>query len=127
MTQQRAKGKKAGLFSEAEAEYLAENFICRLATVSPSGQPHVVPVSYRFDGKSIHFGGWNLKHSLKFRNLADNAHVAIVVDDIVSSRPWKARGLEIRGTAEPYVSGGETRVRIEPKEVRGWGLGGSAK
>ena len=123
MTQQRSGSKGTGLFSEAEAEYLAENFIGRLATTSSTRQPHAVPVSYRFDGKSINFGGWNLKNSLKFKNLAQNPRVAIVVDDIVSTRPWRVRGVEVRGTAEAYVSGGETRVRINPKEVRSWGLG----
>lgn len=126
MTQQTRGSRGTSTFSEAEAEFLAENFIGRLATVSPSGQPHVVPVSYRFDGRSIYFGGWNLKGSLKFRNLARNPLVAMVVDDIVSTRPWRVRGVEVRGTAEQDDGNGETRVKINPKEVRSWGLGEKA-
>ena len=61
--------KADGLFSEAEAEFLAENFIGRLATVSSGLQPHVVPVAYRFDGSGLTFGGWNMEKSLKFKNL----------------------------------------------------------
>lgn len=49
--------KDSELFSDAEAEYLAENFIGRMATSSKAGQPHVVPVNYRFDGRTITFGG----------------------------------------------------------------------
>ena len=110
-------------FTEAEAEYMAENFIGRVATVSPSGQPHVVPVSYRFDGSTITFGGWNLAKSLKFRNLSANARVAFVVDDIVSAKPWKVRGVEVRGRAEPVVSdGGVSMVKIIPLNIRSWGL-----
>lgn len=111
-------------FSEAEAVYLSENFIGRLASSSASGQPHVVPVGYRFDGKTITFGGWNLTKSLKFRNLMGNNKVAFVVDDLVSVRPWVVRGIEIRGIAEPItMADGVTMVRIIPLNIRSWGLG----
>ena len=115
--------KKTTSFSDSEAEYLAENFLGRVATTSPSGQPHVVPVGYRFDGSAITFGGWNLSKSLKFRNLMSNDKVAFVVDDIVSTKPWKVRGIEIRGRAEPVVSkDGVSMVRIIPLNIRSWGL-----
>ncbi len=114
---------EAQAFSEAEAQYLAENFIGRVATSSLSGQPHVVPVGYRFDGTTIAFGGWNLTKSLKFRNLMANQKVAFVVDDLVSLKPWKARGVEVRGRAEPVVSrDGVTTIRIIPLNIRSWGL-----
>jgi pyridoxamine 5'-phosphate oxidase family protein len=115
--------KGAALLSEAEAGFLAENFIGRLATVSIDGQPHVVPVAYRFDGTSVSFGGWNLTKSLKFRNLASNPKVAFVVDEIVSTRPWRVRGVEVRGVAELVKEDGdEVYVRISPKRVSSWGL-----
>jgi len=115
--------KQIPRFNEAEAEYLAENFIGRVATSSPSGQPHVVPVGYRFDGTGITFGGWNLAKSLKFRNLMSNEKVAFVVDDIVSTKPWKVRGVEIRGRAEIASSkDGVSMIRIIPLNIRSWGL-----
>ncbi len=117
-------GSVGATFSELEAEYLAENLIGRLATSSESGQPHVVPVSYRFDGEAITFGGWNLAKSLKFRNLMANDKVAFVVDDLVSTKPWRVRGVEIRGRAEPVKTpDGVTIVRIIPLNIRSWGLG----
>ena len=110
-------------FSEAQAEYLAENFIGRVATTSSSGQPHVVPVGYEFDGSTITFGGWNLANSLKFRNLMANNKVAFVVDDVVSTDPWRVRGVEVRGRAEPVTGeNGVTMIRIIPLNIRGWGL-----
>jgi pyridoxamine 5'-phosphate oxidase family protein len=110
-------------FTEAEAQYLAENFIGRVATSSRPGQPHVVPVGYRFDGSAITFGGANLTRSLKFRNLMANERVAFVVDDLVSVNPWKVRGVEVRGKAEPLVSkDGVTIIRIIPLNIRSWGL-----
>jgi len=122
MEKDRIAGKVVS-FSEAEAGYLAENFIGRVATVSPAGQPHVVPVGYQFDGSTIAFGGWNLVRSLKYRNLMSNDRVAFVVDDIVSTKPWKVRGVEIRGRAEPVTSkDGVSVVRIIPLNIRSWGL-----
>ncbi len=117
-------GRVGATFSEVEAEYLAENLIGRLASSSESGQPHVVPVTYRFDGEAITFGGWNLVKSLKFRNLMANDKVAFVVDDLVSTKPWRVRGVEIRGRAEPVKTpDGVTMVRIIPLNIRSWGLG----
>ena len=115
--------KGSELFSDAEAEYLAENFLGRVATSSRSGQPHVVPVNYSFDGSSITFGGWNLAKSLKFRNLMSNDKVAFVVDDVISTKPWKVRGVEIRGKAELVTSGdGVSMIRVIPLNIRSWGL-----
>ncbi len=115
--------EEAEPFTEEQAQFLAENFIGRLATASMSGQPHVVPVGYRFDGSTITFGGWNLARSLKFRNLMANEKVAFVVDDVVSVKPWKVRGVEVRGRAEPVISkDGTTMVRIIPLNIRSWGL-----
>jgi pyridoxamine 5'-phosphate oxidase family protein len=115
---------RAATFSEPQAEYLAENFIGRVATASPSGEPHVVPVGYEFDGSTINFGGWNLTKSLKFKNLMANNKVAFVVDDVVSTDPWKVRGIEIRGRAETVTGkNGVTMIRIIPLNIRSWGLG----
>jgi len=114
---------KAPLFTEDEAEFLAENFIGRLATSSISGQPHVVPVAYRFDGQAIEFGGWNLTNSLKFRNMSTNPKVAFVVDELVSQKPWKVRGVEVRGVSRAERSqSGTPYVRIAPRKVRSWGF-----
>ncbi len=121
---ERVKTREAANFSELEAEYLAENLIGRLATSSTAGQPHVVPVTYRFDGKTITFGGWNIAKSLKFRNLMANNKVAFVVDDLASTKPWRVRGVEIRGRAESIKTpDGVTMVRIIPLNIRSWGLG----
>ena len=115
--------KESRLFGDAEAQYLAENFIGRVATSSKSGQPHVVPVSYTFDGSTITFGGLNLTRSLKFKNLMSNDKIAFVVDDLVNGTPWKGRGVEVRGRAAPVVSDGSvSAIRIIPLNIRSWGL-----
>src|SRR5438876_12062314 len=118
------KEKQVGVkFSEKEAEYLAEPRLGRIATASPNQEPHDVPVGFKFDGSYIYFGGWNLERSLKFRNIMRNNKVAFVVDDLVSTRPWRVRGIEIRGVAEKVeCEEGRLCVRITPTRKVSWGL-----
>ena len=107
-------------FSEKEWTFLKEQRLGRLATVSPNMQPHVVPVAFEFDGSYIYFGGWNLKKSLKFRNILQNNKVAFVVDDLVSVNPWAPRGIEIKGIAE--ILRGKDYVKIVPFKKSSWGF-----
>ncbi|MDQ6724030.1 MAG: PPOX class F420-dependent oxidoreductase [Thermoproteota archaeon] len=107
-------------FNEKELTFLKEQRLGRLATVSSSMQPHVVPVAFEFDGRYIYFGGWNLKNSLKFKNMLQNNKVAFVVDDLISVKPWSPRGIEIRGIAE--ILRGNDYVKILPHKKVSWGL-----
>jgi pyridoxamine 5'-phosphate oxidase family protein len=110
-------------FTDAEAEFLEESKLARLATTSPRGnQPHVVPVAYEFDGSYFYFGGWNLDRSLKFKNIVGNSKVAIVVDDLASVRPWRPRGVEIRGVAQVEENENGMYVRVTPLHKASWGL-----
>jgi len=107
-------------FSKEESAFLKEQRLGRIATVSLSMQPHVVPVAFEFDGTYIYFGGWNLKNSLKFKNILKNNKVAFVVDDLISITPWKPRGIEIRGIAE--ILRGSDYVKIVPFKKLSWGF-----
>ena len=107
-------------FSKVETEFLKEQRLGRIATVSLSMQPHVVPVAFEFNGTYIYFGGWNLKNSLKFKNILKNNKVAFVVDDLISITPWKPRGIEIRGIAE--ILRGNDYVKIVPFKKLSWGF-----
>jgi pyridoxamine 5'-phosphate oxidase family protein len=107
-------------FSEEETKFLKEQRLGRIATVSLSMQPHVVPVAFEFDGICIYFGGWNLKNSLKFKNILKNNKVAFVVDDLISITPWKPRGIEIRGIAE--ILRGNDYIKIVPFKKLSWGF-----
>jgi len=110
-------------FTEKEAEYLVEQRLGRIATASLDLEPHVVPVGFEFDGSYIYFGGWSLGRTLKFRNIMRNNKVAFVVDDLVSMRPWRVRGIEIRGIAEKVeCDEGRVCVRITPTRKVSWGL-----
>jgi pyridoxamine 5'-phosphate oxidase family protein len=74
-------------------------------------------------------GGMALAKSRKFRNVEQSPHVALVVDDIASTNPWRVRGVEIRGTAEALTDIDPPRpgmsrevIRITPTWIRSWGV-----
>jgi PPOX class F420-dependent enzyme/OxyR family protein len=119
-------------FTEKERAYLATQPIGRLATVDGRGQPHVVPVGYHFDATRgrIEITGRGLGASRKFRDISREPKVAFVVDDVPSTDPWVARGIEIRGVAQALTSGGRAHnpnlddelIRITPTRVIAWGI-----
>jgi len=94
-----------GAFSQKELEYLREQLIGRLATVSRNQIPQVTPVGFGVDEERIYM---NVKHdSVKARNIRGNPRVSFVVDDFP---PWDgtAEGLHqvlMSGTAELISSG----------------------
>lgn len=108
-------------FTEKEVEYLGEQRLGRLATVSASGRPHVVPVGFRVDPELgvVDIRGRDMGRTKKFRDVVQTGKVAFVVDDVLRSAPWRARGVEVRGRAE--VLGGES-LRIFPERIVGWGI-----
>ncbi|SDJ61174.1 PPOX class F420-dependent oxidoreductase [Streptomyces indicus] len=117
-------------FSAAERTYLESQRLGRMATVDPKGQPQANPVGYFLqDDGSILIGGYAMGRSKKWRNLQANPRISLVVDDIVSLRPWTVRGIEVRGTAEllvgPHALGAhfsQEVIRIVPEWTHSWGL-----
>src|SRR2546430_17005817 len=93
-------------FTQAEIEYFASQRLGRLATVGLSGEPHVVPVSFRYNAEldSIDIGGHGIAKSKKFRDVARSGRAAFVGDHVVP--PWRPRGVEGGGGAETPGYGG---------------------
>jgi pyridoxamine 5'-phosphate oxidase family protein len=118
-------------FTQVEIEYLASQRLGRVATVAPDGQPQVNPTSFHVNAElgTIDIGGYRMAQTKKYRNVAAGSAASIVVDDLASVDPWRARGIEIRGRAEtvtgqePYLAGftGDI-VRIHPTRILSWGL-----
>ncbi|WP_371618550.1 PPOX class F420-dependent oxidoreductase [Streptomyces sp. NBC_00454] len=117
-------------FSEQELAYLRSQHLGRLATVDATGQPQANPVGFfPQDDGTVLVGGLAMGKTKKWRNLAGNPRLSLVVDDLVSTRPWKVRGLEIRGRATletgPHTLGPHFSpevIRIHPERVLSWGL-----
>ena len=116
------------MFSDIETEYLTAQPIARLATVQPDGTVQVNPVGFRVNQVlgTIDIEGYNMARSRKFRNVADNGRAALVVDDIVSTDPWRVRFLEVRGhgetVAEPGKDLGDAIIRLYPQRIIAMGL-----
>ncbi len=118
-------------FTEKEIQYVQSQRLGRLATLNPDGAPHVVPNSVHYNAVlgTLDLGGQRLDQTQKWRNVARDSRVAVVIDDVPP--PWVPRGIEVRGRAEQILQGGmETfgehfgpaMLRIYPEKVVSWGL-----
>lgn len=117
--------------TDPQISYLGTQWLGRLATVDRRGAPQNNPVGFRYNADlgTIDIGGFRLAESRKFRNLAGNDRAAFVVDDLVSTDPWRPRMVEIRGRAEalsgaePMMPGMSSElIRIHPERVISFGL-----
>lgn len=123
-------GNTMSTFSAIELDFLTTaRLLGRLATIDATGQPHVVPVGWRYNAEldTIDIGGRDLASTRKFRNCQANPKVAFVIDDVLP--PWQPRCVQIRGTAQALdddaPSDGGTPgpiIRITPNSVVSWGL-----
>ncbi len=117
-------------FTQSEIDYLGSQKLGRLATVNAAGEPHVVPVSFRYNPNlgTIDIGGRALGKTKKFRDAEEQSVAAFVVDDVLP--PWQPRGIEVRGRAEALTSGGQKIgpnfgpeiIRITPTRIISWGV-----
>lgn len=121
------------VFTKEEIEYINGQKLGRLATVNANGKPQVAPVGFRYNAELdvIEVGGRFMSQTQKYKNLASNPSVSLVIDDVLP--PWEVRGVEIRGEAERVTSGGsdffganykadDAFIRIKPTKIIGWGL-----
>lgn len=112
-------------FTPEEIAYLTEQGLGRLATVGSDGQPHAVPVGYRYNPArdTIDIGGHDLPRTKKYRDVLANPAVAFVVDDVLP--PWRPRQVEIRGRAAVVGAGDAALIRITPTRIVARGLDGT--
>jgi pyridoxamine 5'-phosphate oxidase family protein len=125
------------MFTAKEIEYLSGRRLGRLATLTATGGPHLVPTLYLLDPDgTLAIGAGDLPGRGQQRGYRDNIErtprVAYVVDDVASIDPYVPRGVSIRGRAEIEPTGGERLgpglgpvwVRITPTWVASWGIDG---
>jgi nitroimidazol reductase NimA-like FMN-containing flavoprotein (pyridoxamine 5'-phosphate oxidase superfamily) len=79
-------------------ELIAKARVCRIATVRPSGEPHVIPVGPVFDGENLYIdigGGY-----VTAAAIASDPNVAVLFDEYLDD--WnKLWGVLLRCRAEP--------------------------
>ncbi len=118
------------VFTPSEIAYLEGRTLGRLATIGADGQPHVVPVAYRYNAAedAIDIGGIDFAATKKWRDVKANPRATFLVDDAV---PGEAHAIEIRGIAEAHETGGDAInprfptfrpefVRLRPRFVVSW-------
>ena len=127
-------------FTSEETAFLKKNEVCRLATASRDGKPHVTPVCYIFQEGCFYIAtDYDTK---KYKNASENPKVALVVD---TYKPHKAvavggeveilkRGEEFRRIREmfyrkfdwarndPWDEGESPILKIEPSSKSSWGI-----
>ena len=121
-------------FRPHEIDFLRGTALGRLATIQPNRTLQNSPVGFSYNESlgTIDIAGFRMSKSQKFRNIARNAKVAFVVDDITSRDPWRVRCLEIRGSAEQSevapsqgAAGDQldtSIIRITPRRIISFGI-----
>lgn len=90
-------------------DFLAQPHLARMATADPeTGQPHVVPVWYGWDGESLWISSF--RGTRKIRDLARNPRISVVVD--VDGESDGLRAVLLEGQAELVT---EPRGMLEEK------------
>lgn len=110
------------VFTEAELAYLAEQPLMRFATASPSGRPDVAPVIFDVDGDAIVTAGFDITHTVRYRNVLANPRATLVIDDLATVDPWSPRGIKVIGTAVVEEIDGAPRFRITPEVIISWAI-----
>ena len=113
-------------------EYLTTHAHGRLATVAPNGAPQNKPVGYRYnaDDGTIDIAGFSMERSAKYRNVAVNPDVSLVVDDATGAGPEGVRFIEVRGPAEHATDPDRAAktgvsadiIRIHPRRLVSWNI-----
>jgi len=99
------------IFTPSELEFLRSQRIARVATVGPTGWPHVVPVMYSLtDDGALEFD----VDGIKLRNVQADPRAAMVVDAM-----GPKRGVSMQGRVELI---GPERARLAPEHKFSWGL-----
>lgn len=97
-----AKRRRSPKLSKAAAALLQWERVCRVATASADGVPHVVSVCHVLRDGNLYVGSGD--DATKVRNLRANPRVTAVVD--VYSDAWSGlRGVMVQGTAKLIASG----------------------
>ena len=109
-------------FSDAELAYLDAQPLMRFATASPEGKPDVAPVIFSVEEGDILTAGFDIAHTVRYKNVLANPRATVVIDDLASVSPWTPRGIKVVGSVVVEDHEGGPRFRIRPQVVISWGV-----
>ena len=110
------------IFTNAEIEYLKSQPLMRFATSSASGRPDIAPVVFELEDDDIVTAGFDITHTVRYRNLQTNPQVSVVIDDLASMNPWSPRGIKIIGSAVIELKDDAPRFRITADVIISWAI-----
>ena len=97
-----AKKRNRSKLSGAASALLSSERVCRVATASPEGQPHLVPVCHVVAGGKLYIGSGD--DGAKVRNLRSNPRITVTVD--LYSEYWaELKGVMVQGKAKVIERG----------------------
>ena len=108
-------------FTAAELAYLDAQPLMRFATASPEGKPDVAPVVFSVEGDDIVTAGFDITHTVRYKNVLMNPQATVVIDDLASVNPWSPRGIKAVGGVVVDDHEGAPRFRISPRVIISWG------
>ena len=83
---------------EAVKQFVADARVCRIASVRPSGEPHVIPVCPVFDGEATVYVDIGSRCATA-EALQENARIAVLIDEYDDD--WsRLKGVLLRCTME---------------------------
>src|ERR1700693_516767 len=91
-----AKRRKQTKLAKTAAEFIRWARVCRVATVSAEGAPHLIPVCHVLAGQKLYFSSGN--NATQVRNLEVNPRITVTAHE--SSDHWAGvKGVMIQGRA----------------------------
>lgn len=111
-----------GVYTEAELDYLAAQYLMRFATASSTGKPDIAPVGFTLVGDDIVSGGFDITRTVRYKNVQKNPRAAVVIDDLATIDPWTPRGIKVIGNVTIEEVDGSPRFRIRPDVIISWGV-----
>ena len=114
-----------GAFTEPELHYLTNQPLMRFASASPDGRPDIAAVAFAVDGDDIVTSGFDIRKTVRYRNIGKNPRASVVIDDLATTDPWSPRGIKIVGSAAIEEADGAPRFRITPHVIISWAINDS--
>ena len=111
-----------GAFTDLELDYLNTQPLMRFASASPEGRPDIAAVAFMVDGDDIVTSGFDIRKTVRYRNIGKNPRASVVVDDLASTDPWAPRGIKVYGSVVIEDDSAGQRFRISPEVIWSWGI-----
>lgn len=111
------RGRRIAMSEEEVDAYLRTARVCRVATATPDGDPHVSPLWFAWDGAALWL--YSVTRTRRHAHLQRNPRVAVVVDG--GEGFFELHGVELRGEIEQIGESPRTgtpdRELAEPERI----------